>query len=78
MFRWIFHRRELLTTFDGNVYQDVQRKLAAAGIDYRTKWKDNRSSARIMGTLGEDPAHSIQYYIYVQVEDLERAEYLLR
>lgn len=80
MFQWIFHKSELLTTFDEQRYRQVKERLAGAGIPFRTKWKDNasRHSAGRFGTFGEMPGFRIQYYIYVLAEDLERAAEFLR
>ena len=81
MFRWIFHKKELLTTFDSGQYNEVMRKLSAAGIPFRNKWKGPGNTGRqrgALGSLGENLHVSIQYYIYVLEEDLERAQFILR
>ena len=81
MFRWIFHKKELLTTFDSGQYNEVMRKLSAAGIPFRYKWKGPGNTGRqrgVLGSLGENLHVSIQYYIYVLEEDLERAQFILR
>lgn len=81
MFRWLLHKKELLTTFDGGQYYDVMRKLAAAGIPFRNKWKGpgNTGCQRgALGSFGENLNVSIQYYIYVLEEDLEKAQFILR
>lgn len=81
MFKWLFHKTELLTTFDAGLYQETMRKLSAAGIPFRNKWKGPGNTGRqrgMLGSLGENLNVSIQYYIYVLEEDLEQAQYILR
>lgn len=81
MFDWLFHKTELLTTFDQRLYQETTAKLAAAKIDHRVKWHSDASSGRqrgAFGSFGEDPRLSTQYYIYVKKQDLEQAQYILR
>lgn len=81
MFKWLFHKKELLTTFDGGQYHEAMRKLAAAGIPFKNKWKGPGNTGRqrgVLGSFGENLDVSIQYYLYVLEEDLERAQYILR
>lgn len=80
MFRWIFHKSELLTTFDMQRYEQVKGRLAEAGIPFRTRWKDSLSRQRAgrLGSIGENPKFRTQYYIYVLTEDLEQAKFVLR
>ena len=81
MFQWLFHKQELLTTFDQKLYQDTMGKLTEAGIPFRTKWRGPASAGRqrgAMGSFGENLAYSTQYYIYVLEQDLEEAQFVLR
>ena len=81
MFQWLLHKKELMTTFDGKCYYDLLGKLDAAGVSYRTRQRSAASRGRqrgILGSVGENPAYSIQYYIYVLDRDLEKARYALR
>lgn len=81
MFKWLFHKKELLTTFDVGQYQAVMQKLAAAGIPYKNTWRGPGNTGRkrgAMGTLGENLQYSTQYYIYVLDEHYEEAQLALR
>lgn len=80
MFDWLFHKTELLTTFDQRLYQETTAKLAAAKIDFKVDWHSPASAGRqrgTLGTFGEDLSRSTQYYIYVKKQDLEQAQYVL-
>lgn len=81
MFKWLFHKKELLTTFDGNVYYDAMRKLAEAKIPFKNDSHNmNASGGRMrgrMGSFGEGLSRSTQYYIYVLDKDLDEAEYVI-
>lgn len=81
MFKWLFHKRELLTTFDAGQYQAVMQRLSAAGIPYKNTWKGPGNTGRrrgVLGSFGENLNVSIQYYIYVLKDDLEEARLALR
>lgn len=81
MFQWLFHKKELLTTFDQNVYYDAMGKLQDAKIPFKNTSHNSMSSGGRMrgrmGTFGEDPNSSTQYYIYVLEKDLDEASYLI-
>lgn len=81
MMRWLFYKRELMTTFDQRRYQQTMEKLSAAGIPFRNKWKGPGNTGRqrgALGSVGENLRVSTQYYIYVLEKDLEQAQFILR
>lgn len=74
MLTWLFHKKELLTTFDRGFYDRVCGKLSDMGIPYRTKWHSDASSGRSRGTIGSfGQRENIQYYVYVKKEDFDYA-----
>ena len=79
MFAWLFHKKELLTTFDQNAYYDAMRKLSAAKIPFKNASHNAYASGGrmrgAMGTFGEN--NSTQYYIYVLEKDQEEAAYII-
>lgn len=78
MFHWWFHKKELTMTFDRTYYDTVCGKLAAGGIDYRTKWRDMNSVGRSRGTMGSfGQERTTQYYIYVRKQDYDKAAAML-
>ena len=78
MLNWLLHKRELLTTNDSQVYHNTLDRLSEHSIPYRTKWKSTLAG-RSRGTgFGQNPANSVQYYIYVQKQDLDKARYAIR
>lgn len=76
MLKWIFHKRELLTTFDGAEYHRVCQCLADGKIPYRTKWVDMTPGQGRTGGFGVKK--QMQYYVYVLDSDLDEASFLIR
>ncbi len=77
MLDWIFHRSELLTTFDAGLYRETLARLSAANIPFRTKWSSPADPGR-PNAFGESLKRSTQYYIYVLDRDLEEAAFAIR
>ena len=76
----LFNRKELCTTYDAIRQNQVRDILAANHIDYKIRLYDPaRTASRSCshGTIGLNPDHGTQYYIYVKKEDYEKATYLL-
>lgn len=76
MLKWMFHKRELITTSDPAEYSRVCGCLHDAGIDYRTKWVDMTPAQSRMGSFGVKK--QMQYYVYVQDLDLDQAAFCIR
>lgn len=74
-FRW----REAVVTGDETRYIQCATALREAGIPYRGKTQGmghaNRRSGDL-GALGENPAHSYLYQLFVKKADLERAKHI--
>lgn len=80
MFLWLLCKREAFMTLDLNRYNEAKDKLAASGIAFRTRWRSARPSGsreRNSYTFGEHWAYTVQYYIYVRNQDLEKARSVL-
>ena len=76
MLKWIFHKRELLLTFDAAEYQRVCLCLSDAKIPYRTKWVDLTPGHGRTGGFGVKK--QLQYYVYVLDCDLDEAAFRIR
>ncbi len=74
-FRW----HEVLVTDDETRYTQCAAALRGADIPCRAKTQALGHATRRSGTLGalgEDPAHSTLYQLFVKAPDLERAKRL--
>ena len=76
----LFNRKELLTTASMERQAQVRDILAANGIDYRVRVRNNISGASRSRTVvpGMRMDMMYQYYIYVKRADYEKAKYLIR
>lgn len=79
----LFHRRELLITYDQSRFNQVREALAAKGIDYRFRIQDRTSpspfsaGSRDRFGLGVTAPVQLEYKVYVRTDDFDRAKLLL-
>lgn len=80
----LFHRRELLITYDQSRFNQVRDALAAKRIDYRSRIQDRTSPSPFsshsrdrFGTFGGNAAAQLEYTVYVRKDDFDRAKSLL-
>lgn len=76
-------KRELLITYSFERQAQVREILAQNGIEYQvnsgSRNSDNVAARQgLLGGLGENLRHAYCYRIYVDKDDLERAQYLVR
>ena len=83
MFR-LFHRRELLITYDQIRFNQVRDVLAANGISYQSRIQDRTSPSPFSahnrersGTFGVNASAQLEYKVYVRMDDFDRAKILL-
>lgn len=80
MMEYFRRERELLSTFQQEVYIAAKKKLDESKVAYRTTFKYTGNVNRIDGILGRIGQRSdlqIQYQIFVKKKDLEFAEFVL-
>mgnify|MGYP002561765445 FL=1 len=76
-------KRELLITYSFERQAQVREILDKNSIEYQINTSgrnsDNVAARRgLLGSLGESFRHTCCYRIYVDKDDLERAQYLVR
>jgi hypothetical protein len=75
-----WNRVEIYNGFSLKEFSDLRDALVAAGIRYDYKQVDRNNSygssrARI-GTLGQNPKYTMQYYLYVHRKDYDHVMFL--
>lgn len=81
-----FRRKELITTYDLRDQMELRHILEAANIDYDIKVVDRKNPSPFpqgamrarTGSFGERPELMYAYVLWVNTEDLERAQEALR
>ena len=76
----LFNRKELLTTVSMEQQAKVREVLAANGIEYRVRARNNTGGLSRSRTVipGMKQELLYQYYIYVKRSDYEKAKFLTR
>ena len=73
----IFNRKEVLITFSMQKQSDIRNILADNNIAYVVNTYNN--SGPIAGSrIGENPNYSLEYRIFVNKKDYEKADFLIR
>lgn len=78
---WKHKKKEIFMTNNLELYASVQQALKSEQIPYEVKVVNTGTQSRrtgvILGRIGEKPELEIFYYVYVSVEDKERAEHAI-
>ena len=75
-------KKEVFLTSDVELFGFVISALKQKKIPYETKTVNmgtqNRRSGTFLGQIGEKIDLEIMYYVYVNAEDVETAQYIIR